>query len=97
MPRPEKRRPPRFRDVRDLSHESAGKFAVTVEAPPKRKPWWWPTPKWWTLLVTDVAAIVGSTLVTGWDATERGMAGLAVVALATTWAKSNKTKRSSWG
>jgi hypothetical protein len=85
MPRPEKRRAPRI--------------VVTGEPParPKRKPWWWPTPKWWTLLVTDVAAIVGSALVTGWDATERGMAGLAVVALATTWAKSNKTKRSSWG
>jgi hypothetical protein len=85
MPRPEKRRAP--------------KIAVIGERPaqPKQRPWWAPTPKWWTLLVTDVAAIVGSTIVTGWDATERGMAGLAVVALATTWAKSNKTKRSSWG
>lgn len=52
--------------------------------------WWWPTPKWWTLLVTSAAGVASSTIITGWDATERGMAGLAVVSLAATWAKSNK-------
>lgn len=54
--------------------------------------WWQPTPKWWTLLATSAAGIVSSTIITGWDATERGMSGLAIVALATTWAKSNEGK-----
>lgn len=54
--------------------------------------WWQPTPKWWAQLVSSAAAIASSTLITGWDATERGMSGLALVALAATWAKSNEGK-----
>jgi hypothetical protein len=54
--------------------------------------WWEPTPKWWSLLATSVAGIAGSTIVTGWDATERGMTALALGSLAATWAKSNEGK-----
>jgi hypothetical protein len=56
------------------------------------KRWWEPTPKWWTLLATQVAAIAASTIGTGWDATESGMAATALVALVATWAKSNEGK-----
>jgi hypothetical protein len=55
--------------------------------------WWVPTPKWWTLLATSAATIVGSWIVTGaFDDVERGMAGTALLGLATTWAKSNEGK-----
>jgi hypothetical protein len=85
-PRPEKRRAP--------------KIVVTGERParPKRRPWWAPTPKWWTLLVTGWAGIAAQWIVSGeFGTTERGMCALLLGTLASTWAKSNKPKRSSWG
>jgi hypothetical protein len=85
-PRPEKRRAP--------------KIVVTGERParPKRRAWWAPTPKWWTLLVTGGAGIAAQWIVSGeFGTTERGMCALLLGTLASTWAKSNKPKRSSWG
>jgi hypothetical protein len=85
MPRPERRRAP--------------KIVVTGERPrPKQRPWWEPTPKWWTLLVTGWAGIAAQWIVSGeFGTTERGMCALLLGTLASTWAKSNKPKRSSWG
>lgn len=53
--------------------------------------WWHPTPKWWILLVTAAGTLLGNWLISGeFGPTERGEAGLAVLALVTTWAKSNQ-------
>jgi hypothetical protein len=59
----------------------------------KQRPWWVPTPKWWTLLVTQAVAVVASWIVTGaFDDVERGMTGTALLGLAASWAKSNEGK-----
>ena len=49
-----------------------------------------PTKKWWAALVTGVAGIVGSWLVTGaFDDVERGMAATLLSSLAVAYFKSN--------
>jgi hypothetical protein len=53
--------------------------------------WWEPTPKWWTLLVSGAASLLGNWLISGeFGATERGIAGALIIYLGTTWAKSNQ-------
>jgi hypothetical protein len=53
--------------------------------------WYVPTRKWWTLLVTGAAAILGSWIVTGaFDDVERGMSATLLASLATTWAVPNE-------
>jgi len=65
---------------------------VVVGAPVAVR-WWVPTPKWWTLLATGTATILGSWIVTGaFDDVERGMSATLLAGLATTWAKSNNGK-----
>jgi hypothetical protein len=52
---------------------------------------WVPTRKWFALLVTDVASILASWLVTGdFNAPERAMAAAALVSLAATYATPNE-------
>jgi hypothetical protein len=57
------------------------------------RPWWKPTPKWWAQLVSGLATIAGSWIVTGaFDDVERGMSATLLVACAASWAKSNEGK-----
>lgn len=59
-----------------------------LEVPPKGG--WAPTKKWWAGLVTGVAGIAASWIVTGaFDDVERGMAATLLTSLAAAYFKSN--------
>lgn len=54
-------------------------------------PGWRPTRKWWGLLVSGLASIVASWIVTGvFDDVERGMLGTLIVTLGTTYIVTNE-------
>lgn len=57
------------------------------------QPWWKPTPKWWTQLVSLSGVVVAELLRSGgWDEVENGMSAAAILSLIATWAKSNEGK-----
>jgi len=58
---------------------------------PEAAPSWRPTRKWCALLITEVATLAGSWIVTGeFDDVERGLAAAALLTLATTYFTPNQ-------
>lgn len=54
---------------------------------------WKPSKKWWAALLTGVAGIAGSWIVTGaFDDVERGMTGTLLATLVAVYFKTNETK-----
>lgn len=78
---PSKRTAPSARNRAVKSRQGAG------------QKWWMPVPKWFGQLVSGLATIGGSWIVTGaFDDVERGMSGTLLTTLAATWVISNQGK-----